>query len=222
MQLRIRRFERYEGGAQDVLSSTAKRRMNLSYIHKLLLAADPFAAVRKNFRGWQDRRQAKEAKPKGRRARHLTCKQRADIVTGLQDSAIGPVSMTATASDQEAVGYEGEIANVLEETGFAVEIDNATGKTPGKEITAGVEMIIKDETVRPIHAFRIVHAFRLAGVSIATRISALRRKNNTLYITIGPKDALPAVAPPTAQTAAVWQIKSMALVVEKWKGKFRR
>jgi hypothetical protein len=128
--------------------------------------------------------------------------------------------MTATASDTEAVNYENEIANVLEETGFDVQIDNVK-KTPSEpEMTAGVEMIIKDETIRPAHALRIVRAFRRAGVTIATKISALRRNNTTLYITVGPKQGAPATPLPTPLTAAVWQTQSMTLLFAKWKKKF--
>ena len=65
--------------------------------------------------------------------RHLTVEQREDISAGLQDSATGPVSMTAAASDKEAVCYQGEIASVLEDMGCEVEIDNAKekGACPG-------------------------------------------------------------------------------------------
>jgi hypothetical protein len=155
------------------------KRMNLSYLRKLLLGADPFSAIRANFRKWK----------KKRRGRHLTVAQRKDISTGLQDSATGPVSIIADASDREAVCYEGEIANVLEETGFKVEMDNNEKKAPEQEIPKGLEMTIADKTVRPMHASSIVHAFRRAGVAIATRINTKRRKNNTLYITVGPNDA---------------------------------
>jgi hypothetical protein len=196
--------------------------MNLSYIHKLLLAADPFSAIRTNFRGWRTDLTAREGKKKQRklsRDRHLTCRQREDISTNLQDSVAGPVSMTAAASDHEAVHYEDEIANVLEETGFEVEIDNAKRKSPEQEIPTGVEMAVKDETVQPVHAYRIVRAFRAAGVAIATRINARRRKNDTLYITVGPKGSNALVAP-TTSTAATWQSKVRATLLEKWKIKF--
>jgi hypothetical protein len=123
--------------------------------------------------------------------------------------------MTAAASDKEAVRYEDEIANVLEETGFKVEIDNTKRKSPEQEIPRGVEMTVKDETIRPVHANRIVRAFRGAGVAIATRINARRRKNDTLYITVGPKDSTALVAP-TISTAATWR----ATLLEKWKIKF--
>ena len=151
--------------------------------------------------------------------RHLTSEQREDISAGLQDSVTGPVSMTAAASDKEAVCYQGEIASVLEDMGCEVEIDNAKRKAPAQEIPTGVEMTIKEETVRPIHASRIVRAFRRAGVVIATRINARRRKNDTLYITVGPNDA-PALVPPTIPTAATWQWKSLATLFAKWKMKF--
>ncbi|MDB6147970.1 MAG: hypothetical protein JWO45_1634, partial [Spartobacteria bacterium] len=162
--------------------------MKLSYIQTLLLAADPFSAIRRTFRGYAKNLYGKDGNPKRSRARHLTCKQREDIADDLQNSAVGPVSITAAESDKEAINYEGEIANVLEETGFAVEIKNATVKKPEHGIPAGVEMVIKDQTIRPIHAFRVVQAFRQAGITIATRISSLRLKNDTLYITVGTKD----------------------------------
>lgn len=155
--------------------------MHLSYVHKLLLAADPFSAIRMNFRNWKQRKL-----PPGR---HLSKKQREVISAGLQDSVTGPVSMTAASSDNEAVGYEGEIANVLKETGFKVKIDNARTKPAEQQTPAGVEMTIKEKTVRPVHAYRIVHAFRSAGIAIATRINAQRRKNNILYITVGQNGA---------------------------------
>jgi hypothetical protein len=196
--------------------------MILSYVHKLLLVADPFCAVRKNFRGWRNNLSRKQEAPERSRARHLTCRQREDISAGLQNSAIGPVSMTATGSNKEAVNYEAEIASVLKETGFAVEIDNATDKASEPGIAAGVEMIIKDQTIRPIHAFRVVDAFRRAGITIATKISGLRRKNDTLYITVGSKNAAAAVVLPAVITATAWQSKSMGLLLKKWKKKFRK
>jgi hypothetical protein len=131
--------------------------------------------------------------------RHLTLEQREEISAGLQDSATGPVSMTASASDKEAVGYQGEIASVLEDMGCEVEIDNAKTKASVQEIPTGVEMIIKEETVRPVHASRIVRAFRRAGVVIATRINAMRGKNDTLYVTVGANDEA-ALVPPTIAT----------------------
>lgn len=192
--------------------------MNLSYVHKLLLAADPFSAIRTNFQGWRTKLTAREGKKKQRklsRDRHLTCTQREDISTNLQDSVAGPVSMTAAASDNEAVCYQDEIANVLEETGFEVEIDNAKRKSPEQEIPTGVEMTVKDKTAPPVHAYRIVRAFRAAGLAIATRINARRRRNDTLYITVGPKGSAALVAP-TISTAATWR----ATLLEKWKIKF--
>jgi len=75
--------------------------------------------------------------------------------------------MTAVPSDREAVCYEGEIANVLEETGFTVKIANEKQKSSEEELPAGLEMTIKENTVRPVHAYRIVRAFRNAGVAIA-------------------------------------------------------
>jgi hypothetical protein len=199
--------------------------MNLSNVHKLLLAADPFSAIRTNFRGWGKKLHAKEGKKKRRkllRGRHLTVVQREDISTGLQESMesmTGPVSITAAASDKEAVCYEREIANVLEDTGFSVEIDNAKRKSPEQKIPKGVEMTVADKTIRPIHAYWIVRAFRHAGVEIATRINARRRKNNTLYITVGSNRA-PALARPTIRSAATLQLRSLATLLEKWKMKF--
>lgn len=186
--------------------------VKLSYVHKLLLAADPFAAIRTNFRAW-----GKKLRAKG--ARHLTSEQREDISTDLQESATGPISMTAAASDKESISYQGEIANVLEETGFEVKIDNAKTKPSEQQIPAGVEVTIKDATVRPVHAYWIVRAFRRAGVAIATRINGQRRKNNTLYITVGANGASGIVSP-TIQTAASWQSKVRATVLKKWKMKF--
>lgn len=89
--------------------------MNLSYTQKLLIAADPFSAARTNFRGWKRKIKAKGGMRKLRkllRGRHLTVEQREDISTELQDSIRGPVSITAAASDGEAVCYQGEIAKV--------------------------------------------------------------------------------------------------------------
>jgi hypothetical protein len=131
----------------------------------------------------------------------------------------GPVSITAAASDREAVCYEGEIANVLEDTGFKVEIDNTKRKAPEREIPTGVEMTVKDETIRPVHAYRIVRAFRHAGIVIATRINARRRKNDTLYITVGPNGAS-ALVSPTIRSAATWQSKPLAVLLQKWRTKF--
>jgi hypothetical protein len=196
--------------------------MNLSYVQKLLIAADPFSAIRTNFRGWKEKFHVKDGKTKQRklsRDRHLTCKQREDISTGLQDSVTGPVSMAAAASDKEAVCYEDEIASVLEDAGFKVSIDNAKKKAPEQEIPTGLEMTIADKTIRPTHAYRIVYAFRRAGVAIATRINARLRNNNTLYITVGPKGA-PALVPLTTRTAAKWQSKVLRTLLEKWKMKF--
>lgn len=125
-------------------------------------------------------------------ARHLTSDQREDILGDLQGSTSGPpVSMVAVASDKEAVGYEGEIASVLQDMGCKVEIDNVKENTPAETIPSGVGMTIKEETVRPIHANRIMRAFRRAGVGIVTRINARRQKNTTLYVTVGSNDAPP-------------------------------
>jgi hypothetical protein len=149
--------------------------------------------------------------------RHLSSEQRADISAGLQDSMTGPVSITAAAADKEAVCYQGEIASVLENIGCEVEIDNTRGKTSVQEMPKGVEMTIKEETVRPIHASRILRAFRRAGVAIATRINAKRRKNDTLYITVGPNDA-PAFVQPAILPATPWKWKSVvSLWLANWK-----
>ena len=161
--------------------------MNLSYLRKLLPNADTFSVIGTNFRKWRTKLHAKDGKKKWR-GRHLTVVQRENISTDLQNSATGPVTMTADASDREAVCYEGEITNVLEDTGFKIEVDNAKKKAPAQEISNGLEMTIADKTVRPMHASGIVRAFRRAGVAIATRINVKRRKNNTLYITVGPND----------------------------------
>jgi hypothetical protein len=141
--------------------------------------------------------------------RHLTLEQREDISARLQDSATGPVSMTAPASNQEAVAYEGEIASVLEDMGCEVIIANEKTTSSVQEIPTGVEMTIKEETVRPIHASRIVRAFRRAGVVIATKINARRCKNDTLYITVGANDAA-AVLPVAVSDAHRWHWKSLA------------
>jgi hypothetical protein len=196
--------------------------MKISYVQKLLLAADPFAAIQRGFRGWEGKLSAKDGTRKHRklfRGRHLTEAQRENISTGLQDTVTGPVSMTAASSDREAVCYEGEIANVLEETGFQVEIDNTKTTSPGKQLPAGVEMTVKDTAIRPIHAYRIVSAFRRAGIAIATRINGARRKNDTLYITVGANGAA-ALVPPTIEIAATWQSKVRITLRQKWKRKF--
>jgi hypothetical protein len=154
--------------------------------------------------------------PELRDERHLSPEQRDDIAIGLQDSTTGPVSLTAAASDKEAVCYQGEIASVLEDMGCDVEIDNPKGRARAEAIPAGVEMTIKEETVRPAHASRIVRAFRRAGVVIATKINARRRKNDTLYITVGPNDSpalLPTTRPPIARR--LW--KSLAALFAKSK-----
>jgi hypothetical protein len=155
------------------------------------------------------------------RGRHLSFEQREDISAGLEDSMTGPpVSMTSAASDKEAVCYQGEIASVLEEMGCKVEIDNAKRKAPEQEIPAGVEMTIKENTVRPIHANRILRAFRRAGVVIATRINARRRRNNTLYITVGSSEAAAPVSP-IIRTAPTWRWKSLAALLTKWRMKWQ-
>jgi formylmethanofuran:tetrahydromethanopterin formyltransferase len=125
-------------------------------------------------------------------ARHLTSDQREDILGDLKGSTAGPpVSIVAAASDKEAVGYESEIASVLQDMGCKVEIENVKANTPSEAIPTGVEMTIKEETVRPIHANRIMCAFRRAGVAVVTRINPRRRKNDTLYITVGANDPPP-------------------------------
>jgi hypothetical protein len=146
--------------------------------------------------------------------RHLTPEQRDDIAASLQDSEKGQVSMAAAASDKEAVSYEAEIAEVLEDSGFEVEIDNARPTPPGEEASPGVEATIADETVRPRHAFRVVQAFRRVGVAVATKINSKRRRKNTLFIAVGPNDT-----PPTPKNP-LWQSKSMTAVIAKWKTKF--
>jgi hypothetical protein len=96
--------------------------------------------------------------------RHLTSKQRGNISACLEGSVTGPVSMTAAASDKEAVRYESEIADVLEEIGCEVEIDNGPRiPPPGQATASGVEMTIKEHTVRPVHARGIVRASRRGG-----------------------------------------------------------
>jgi hypothetical protein len=170
-----------------------------------------FASRKKTLRATDGKKEQKKLLP----GRHLTSEQREDISTDLQDSITGAVSMTAAASDKEAVGFAGEMASVLEDSGFKVKIDNAKRRSPEQKIPAGVEMTISDETIRPRHAYRIVQAFRRAGVAIATRINARRRKNNTLYITVGSNDASVLVSP-IIRTATTWQWRSLA----KWKAKF--
>ena len=144
--------------------------------------------------------------------RHLTPEQCDDIAASLKDSAKGQVSMTAAPSDEEAVCYQGEIAAVLEDSGFNVEIDNAKRTLSGGETPRGVEATIADETVRPSHAIRVVQALRRVGVAVATRINATRRGKDTLYLAVGPNDT-----PPTRSS---WPSKSMKAVIAKWKTKF--
>lgn len=171
-----------------------------------------------NFRGRKETLCATEAKKQLATGRHLTTEQREDIATGLQDSAPGPVSMAALASDREAVGYQREIANVLEDMGCEVEIDNAKTKAAAQQIPTGVEMTIKEETVRPIHASRIVLAFRRAGLVIVTKINAMRRNNDTLYITVGANDGATLV--PLVTPTSAWQWKSAITLLGQWKKKF--
>jgi hypothetical protein len=148
--------------------------------------------------------------------RHITLDQREEISEHLKDSTLGPISMTATASDREAVGYEREIASVLEDTGFKVDIVNIKGRSAAEEIPAGVEMTVADQTIRLRHAYRILHAFRRAGIALVTRINAKRRRKDTLYITVGPNDAPDSVA---ATAEGRWQ--SPAILLTKWKTKVR-
>jgi hypothetical protein len=120
--------------------------------------------------------------------RHLTSKQQSEISTDMHDAAGGPpVVMTAAPTDREAVCYEGELAAAFVEMGCDVEIDNPEEKAPAPETPKGIEVTIKETTVRPIHASRIVNAFRRAGVAIKTRINGRRKSNTTLYVTVGPK-----------------------------------
>ena len=146
--------------------------------------------------------------------RHITSDQREEISESLKDSIPGPVSMTATASDQEAVGYEREIAGVLEDTGFKVDIVNVKEKSPAEEIPAGLEMTVADETIRLSHAYRILHAFQRAGLALVTKINAKRHCKDTLYITVGPNDA-------PAPATAGGQGRSTAGLLTKWKMKVR-
>jgi hypothetical protein len=154
-------------------------------------------------------------KPNG--ARHLTEDQREEIEAGLRDSVTGPVLITAPAVDKEAVCYEAEIASVLEDAGCDVEIDNAKTKARVQEIPLGVEMTIKEETVRPVHASRIVRAFRRAGLVVVTRVNSMRRNNNTLYITIGSADAAALVSPatPTGEDLPWWKVLGTLFVSRK-------
>jgi hypothetical protein len=166
--------------------------MTLLRVYTLVLAAQPFCAIRTRIREWSKKLHGKGWNKKPRnflRGRHLTVKQREDISTGLQKSLTGPVSIAAAPSDREAVCFESEIANVLEETGFEVEIDNARRKPSEQETSTGLEMTIKEKTVQPIHASRVVATFRRAGIAIVTKINSQRQKNDTLYITVGPNGA---------------------------------
>jgi hypothetical protein len=146
--------------------------------------------------------------------RHITSEQRDEISEHLKDSVPGPVSMTATASDQEAVGYEHEIASVLEDTGFKVDIVNVKEKPAAAEISAGLEMTVADETIRLSHAYRILHAFQRAGLALVTKINPKRQSNDTLYITVGSNDA-------PASAKAGWQRRPAAILLAKWKMKVK-
>ena len=148
--------------------------------------------------------------------RHITLDQREEISEQLKDSTPGPISMTATASDPEAVGYEREIASVLEDTGFKVDIVNVKGRSAAEEIPAGVEMTVADPTIRLSHAYRILHAFQRAGIALVTRINAKRRSRDTLYITVGPNDA-----PDSGAATARGRWQSPDSLLTKWKTKVR-
>lgn len=147
--------------------------------------------------------------------RHLTLEQREDISSSLEQSTKGQVEMTAAPSDQEAVSFQAELAGVLEDSGFNVEIDNAKGKSTADETPPGVHATIANETFRPSHAYRVVHAFRRAGVAIATKINARLRGKSTLYIDVGPNET-----PPLVQPTSSGQSKSATGVIAKWKLKF--
>jgi hypothetical protein len=147
--------------------------------------------------------------------RHLTPEQCDDISASLQDSAKGPVSMSAAAADSEAVCYQSEIAEVLEDSGFDVEIDNSSQTPSGEESPPGLHASIADATIRPSHAFRVIQAFRRVGLGVATRINAKRRRKNALYIDVGSNDT-----PPGAPGISAWQAKAMKAVIAKWKAKF--
>ncbi|MDQ2659907.1 MAG: hypothetical protein M3Y03_05755 [Verrucomicrobiota bacterium] len=140
--------------------------------------------------------------------RHLTPKQQGEIAVDLQGATAGPISFTAASADSEAVCYEVEIANVLQKAGCEVEIHNASVAV-GDEISPGLELTIKEETVRPIHASRVVSAFRRAGMALTMRINQRRQNNDTVYINVGANDAPVLVAPPTSETT-----------LRKWKMKF--
>jgi hypothetical protein len=120
--------------------------------------------------------------------RHLTSKQKSDISTDMHGATDGPpVIMAAAPSDKEAVCYEGELAGALVDMGCDVEIDNAKKSAFAPQTPKGVEVTVKETTVRPIHSSRIVSAFRRAGVAIRTRIKGSRKSSTTLYVTVGPK-----------------------------------
>ena len=120
--------------------------------------------------------------------RHLSPKQQSDISTAMHGATDGPpVVITAAPSDREAVCYEGELADAFVDMGCDVEIDNAKEKALAPQIPEGIEVTIKETTVRPIHSSRIVSAFRRAGVAIKTRINGSRKSKTTLYVTVGPK-----------------------------------
>lgn len=120
--------------------------------------------------------------------RHLTPKQKSDISTDMHGTTDGPpVIISAAPSDKEAVSYEGELADAFADIGCDVEIDNAKENALASQTPQGVEVTIKETTIRPIHSSRIVSAFRRAGVAIKTRINGSRKSRTTLYVAVGPK-----------------------------------
>jgi hypothetical protein len=120
--------------------------------------------------------------------RHLSPEQQSDIATAMHGATDGPpVVMTAAPLDKEAVCYERELADAFTDMGCDVEIDNSKEKTRASQIPEGIEVTIKETTVRPIHSSRIVSAFRRAGVAIKTRINGSRKSKTTLYVAVGPK-----------------------------------
>jgi hypothetical protein len=141
-------------------------------------------------------------------ARHLTPAQCSEIAATLEGLTHGPVSIAAPAEDREALNFENEIAHVLEEKGFEVEIENPKKGNLKEEIADGLEMTVKDETIRPAHASGIVHAFRRAGIVVRTKINSMRRRNNTLYIAVGSREE-------DCQRAAQSQIKRVGDAPER-------
>jgi hypothetical protein len=120
--------------------------------------------------------------------RHLTQKQKSDISADMHGATDGPpVIMAAAPSDKEAVCYQGELAGAFVDMGCDVEIDNAKNNALATPTPKGVEVTMKETTVRPIHSSRIVSAFRRAGVAIKTRINGSHKSRTTLYVGVGPK-----------------------------------